>query len=110
MLYHTVVLHLFRPLLKVELINSDLRPRDECIQAANNVAELLRLYRTHYDMRACQLVLTHILLASCIVHLLYSRDSITSTNNLVEGLRGLEALHVCHYFGARSFKIVHALA
>ncbi|KAF2258328.1 hypothetical protein CC78DRAFT_125650 [Lojkania enalia] len=110
MLYHTIVLHLFRPLLKVDIIRSDVRPRDICIESANKVSELLRLYRKHYDMRACQLVLTHILLSVCIVHLLFSRDSQTSSNNLVEGLQALEALHICHYFGARSFKIVHALA
>ncbi|KAF2108137.1 fungal-specific transcription factor domain-containing protein [Lophiotrema nucula] len=110
MLYHTVVLHLFRPLLKVDMIHSDVRPREICIESANSVAALLRRYRKYYDMRACQLVITHILLSTCIVHLLYSKDYTTSAANLLEGLQGLEALHVCHYFGARSFKIVHSLA
>lgn len=109
MLYHTVILHLFRPMLKVDLIGSDIRPRDMCIEMANKVSELLRGYRQHYDLRACQLVFTHILLSVSIVHLLYSQNPINS-NNLVEGLRALEDLSVCHYFGARSFKIVHSLA
>lgn len=110
MLYHTAVVHLFRPMLKVDLIHSDIRPRDTCIDAANQVSELLRLYRQHYGMRACQLVLTHILLSVCIVHLLYSAESQIAYRNLCEGLQALEDLSVCHYFGGRSFKIIHALA
>ncbi|KAF2004919.1 hypothetical protein P154DRAFT_425585 [Amniculicola lignicola CBS 123094] len=110
MLYHTIVLHLFRPLLKVDILQSEIRPRDLCIESANKVSELLRLYRHSYTLRACQLVLTHILLSICIVHLIYSRDYKQSQENLVEGLRALEDMSVCHYYGARSFKIVHALA
>ncbi|KAF2278040.1 uncharacterized protein EI97DRAFT_281992 [Westerdykella ornata] len=109
MLYYTVILHLFRPMLKVDLVGSDIRPRDMCIEMANKVSELLRAYRQHYDMRACQLVFTHILLSISIVHLLYSQNH-TNANNLVDSLRALEDLSVCHYFGARSFKIVHSLA
>jgi hypothetical protein len=110
MLYYTVIVHLFRPLLKVDLLHSDVRPKDICIESANKVTDLLRIYRQHYDMRACQLVLTHILLSVSIVHLVYSQEYETSSSNLVETLQALEDLSICHYFGARSFKIVHQLA
>lgn len=110
MLYWTVIVHLFRPMLKVDLIYSDVHPRDKCIEAANNVSELSRLYRSLYDFRTAHLVIPHILLSSAVVHLLYSNDNETSRRNLVEGLQGLEALHECHYFGARSFRIIYTLA
>jgi hypothetical protein len=110
MLYYTAIVHLFRPMLKVDLIHSNVRPRDSCVDAANQVAKLLRLYRQHFDMRACQLVLTHVLLSVCVVHLLYSTESQVSYRNLVEGLQALEDLCPCHYFGGRSFKIIHALS
>jgi len=110
MLYYTTVVHLFRPMLKVDLIHSNVRPRDSCVDAANQVAKLLRLYRQHFKMRACQLVLTHVLLSVCVVHLLYSTESPVSYRNLVEGLQALEDLSTCHYFGRRSFKIIHALS
>jgi hypothetical protein len=97
-------------MLKVDLIHSDVRPRDTCVDAANQVAELLRIYRKHFDMRACQLVLTHVLLSVCVVHLLHSSESQASRRNLVEGMQALEDMSVCHYFGARGFKIVHALS
>lgn len=110
MLYYTIIVHLFRPLLKVDLLHSDIRPREICIDAANNVSRLARVYRSLYDLRMAHLAIPHILLSVCIVHLLYSAEHNTSRQNLVEGLQGLEALHECHYFGARSFRIVYTLA
>jgi len=110
MLYHTIIVHLFRPMLKVDLIHSDVRPRDICIEAANKVSEIIRTYRKFYDFRVAHLAIPHILLSVCIVHLLYSKDNKTSYRNLVEGLQGLDDLHECHYFGARSFRILHTLA
>ncbi|KAF2471620.1 uncharacterized protein BDR25DRAFT_260105 [Lindgomyces ingoldianus] len=110
MYYYTIILHLFRPLLKYDLIHSDIRPREMCIGSANKISEFLRLYRQHYKLRCGHLILTHILLSVCIVHLLYSKDYETSAAGLLEGLQALEELSTCHYFGARSFKIVHALA
>jgi hypothetical protein len=110
MLYWCVIVHLFRPMLKVDLIHSDVHPRDKCIEAANKVSELTRLYRQLYGFRTAHLAIPHILLSVTIVHLLYSKDNSTSRQNLVEGLQGLEALHECHYFGARSFRIIHSLS
>ncbi|KAJ8116275.1 hypothetical protein OPT61_g2266 [Boeremia exigua] len=110
MLYWTVIVHLFRPMLKVDLIHSDVHPRDKCIEAADKVSELTRLYRSLYDFRTAHLAIPHILLSVTVVHLLYSKDNPKSRQNLVEGLQGLEALHECHYFGARSFRIIHTLA
>lgn len=110
MLYWCVIVHLFRPMLKVDLLHSDVHPQDKCIEAANKVSEIARLYRRLYDFRTAHLVITHILLSVSIVHLLYSKDNPVSRRNLVEGLQGLEAMHKCHYFGARSFRIIHGLA
>jgi hypothetical protein len=110
MLYHTIIVHLFRPMLKVDLVHSDVQPREICVEAANNVSDIVRLYRRFYDFRVAHLAIPHILLSVCIVHLLYSKNNGVSYQNLVEGLQGLEDLHECHYFGARSFRILHTLA
>lgn len=110
MLYHTVIVHLFRPLLKVDLVHSNVSPRAICVEAANKASEIVRVYRQLYDFRVAHLVIPHVLLSVCIVHLLYSKDDKVSYQNLVEGLQGLEDLHECHYFGARSFRIIHTLS
>jgi hypothetical protein len=109
MFYCTVIIHLFRPMLKLDIVDSDVSPRDICIDMANTVSELLRTYRRSYDLRACTLVLTHILLSVSIVHLIFPQNS-NNSSNFIEGLRALEDMSVCHYFGARSYKIVHSLA
>jgi hypothetical protein len=110
MLYHTVIVHLFRPLLKMDLMHSDVSPRAICIEAANKASEIIRRYRQLYDFRVAHLVISHILLSACIVHLLYSKDDNVSYQNLVEGLQGLEDMHKCHYFGARCIRILHSLS
>ncbi|KAL5443307.1 hypothetical protein PMIN05_003715 [Paraphaeosphaeria minitans] len=110
MLYHTAIGQLFRPMLKIDLINFRLKPHDACIEAANAVSQLLRRYRSYYPMRTCQLVLTHILLSNCIVHLTFSKDAQFSSSSyrcLVEGLQALEDLSVCHWFGARAWRIIY---
>ncbi|KAJ4357848.1 uncharacterized protein N0V89_002424 [Didymosphaeria variabile] len=110
MLYHTAIGQLFRPMLKIDLINFRLKPRDACIEATNSVSELLRRYRSHYPMRTSQLVLTHILLSNCIVHLTFSKDAQFASSSyryLVEGLQALEDMSVCHWFGGRAWKIIY---
>lgn len=110
MLYYTTIVHLFSPMLKVNLIHSDVHPREACIDAANNVSHIIKIYRSLYDFRVAHLLIPHILLSVCIIHLLHSKDSIVSRQNLVDGLRGLEDVQECHYFGARSFRIIYSLA
>lgn len=110
MFYYTNVIHLFRPLLKVDLVHSDVHPRDICIDAANQVSRIVRIYRQFYDFRQAHLIIPHILLTVCIIHLLYSKENQLCRQDLVEGLQGLEDLHECHYFGARSFRIIHTLS
>lgn len=110
MLYYTTIVHLFRPMLKVDLIGSDVHPRDICIEAANKVSNIVRIYRCFYDFRVAHLIIPHCLLSVSIVHLLYSKDDRTSYMNLVDGLHGLQDVQMCHYFGARSFRIIHTLA
>jgi hypothetical protein len=110
MFYHNAILHLFSPFIKVQLTNSNLHPSDVCIDAANKISELVRMYRQFYDFRVAHLIIPHILLSVCIIHVVYSKKNPTSYQNLVEGLQGLEDLHECHYFGARSYKIMYAYA
>ncbi|EUC50061.1 hypothetical protein COCMIDRAFT_82835 [Bipolaris oryzae ATCC 44560] len=110
MFYYAIIIHLFRPLLKVDLIQSEIRPRDICIDAANNVSRIVRIHRQLYNFRQTHLVITHVLLTVCTIHLLYSKENQVARQNLVEGLQGLEDIHQCHYFGARAFQIIYNLA
>ncbi|KAF2809283.1 uncharacterized protein BDZ99DRAFT_443474 [Mytilinidion resinicola] len=108
MYYHTCIVHLFRPLMKVDILHSDIRPREVCIDSANTVSDIMRLYRRHYSLRSCNLLLTHILLSITTVHLINSSNPV-SRRNLIDGLRAMEDMSTCHYFTARTFKIIYNL-
>ena len=80
-----------------------------CIQSANKIADLMTIYRQHYSLRTSNILLTHILLSTSLVHLI-NQTSDLAASNLAQGLRDLEGLSTCHHFGARAFKIIYALA
>ena len=91
-----------------DLLN--LRPREICMDAANSVSRLFRLYRSLHDLRSAHLAIPYILFTTCIIHLLFATDNTVSHQNLVEGLQGLDDIHKCHYSAARSFRLIHSLA
>ena len=70
MYYHTVVLNLFRPLLKFDIINSEVSPLEICLQMADSAAALVATYRRLYGLRRVPILLTHVIFTSTIIHLL----------------------------------------
>ena len=70
MYYHTVVLNLFRPLLKFDIINSKVSPLKICLQMADSAAALVATYRGLYGLRRVPILLTHVIFTSTIILLL----------------------------------------
>ena len=88
MYYHTVVLNLFRPLLKLDIINSKVSPLHICLEMANRAAALVATYRRLYGLRRVPILLTHVIFTSSIIHLLpYTNNS--ATLHLSESIRSL---------------------
>ncbi len=109
MYYHTAVLHLFRPFLKVDLLDSNISPRGICTQSAESVASLVALYRKYYGLRRVCVIVAHVILASCTVHLL-NLPSPSATHSLAEGIRALKEMSVSSGFAGRCLRIVVALS
>lgn len=109
MYYHTVVLHLFRPFLKVDLTNSQISPREICTSSANSIAGLFSNFRQTYGMRRVPVLLTHIILSSSIIHLL-DLPNPTSATNLALSITGLREMTANHSFCARCLQIILKLA
>lgn len=107
--YHTVVLHLFRPFLKVDLTNSKISPRDICTSCARNGASLIGKYRQIYGLRRVPLIATHILLSTSIIHLL-NLPNPSSAQDLALSITCLREISANHAFGMRSLHIVMALS
>lgn len=109
MYYHTVVLHLFRPFLKVELTNSAVSPREVCTSTASSVASLVSTYRKTYGFRRVTLLITNVILSSNIIDLLNLPDQ-SSARNLALGITSLREITANHPFASRSLRILLALA
>ena len=109
MYYHTVVLHLFRPFLKVDLTNSKVSPRDVCTSCANTISTLLSTYRRLYGFRCSSVVATHIILSSNIIDLINLPDT-TAARNLELGVKCLRESSVNHAFAVRCLHILLALS
>lgn len=107
MYYHTCVLHLFRPFLKVDLTKSPVSPREICTSCANSIASLLMTYRRTYGLRRIPPLATNILLTSAIIHLL---NLPSSSQALAASISGLREISTVHAFAKRCLGIITALA
>ncbi len=109
MYYHTVVLHLFRPFLKVDLTNSRLSPREICTSCAEYTASLLSTYRQTYGLRRVTVLMAHITLSSSIIHLL-NLPNPSASRNLSVSISSLRELSTAHAFATRCVHIITSLA
>ena len=109
MYYHTVVLHLFRPFLKLDLTSSSVSPREICTQSANQISALASTYRNIYSFRRVSILVTHILLSSSTIHLLNLPDE-TAGTFLSQGIQDLHEISTNHPFSNRCLRVVLALA
>ena len=107
--YHTVVLHLFRPFLKVDLTNSQVSPREICTSSASNAAALVGTYRQIYGLRRVPVIATHILLSISIIHLL-NLSKASAVQDLALSITCLREISANHTFGLRSIRIITALS
>ncbi len=69
MYYHFAILLMFRPLIKLRIIGSAIRPRDVCAQAADAIQGLLRSYSQLYTLRRTPSFVPYFVLTSSIMHL-----------------------------------------
>lgn len=107
--YHTVVLHLFRPFLKVDLANSKISPRDICTSCASTGSSIFGTYRQLYGLRRVPLTATHILLSTSIIHLL-DLPNASSAQDLFLSVTCLRGISANHAFAVRSLHIIMALS
>ena len=109
MFYHTVVLHLFRPFLKVDLTNSKVSPRGICTSCASSIASLVSMYRQMYGLRRSPLLIPHVILSSSIIHLLNLPNPL-SARDLANSITAFREMDANHAFATRAIHVVTALA
>ena len=109
MYYHTVVLHLFRPFLKVDPADPLIAAQEICMECADKATGLLATYRQVYGLRRIPTVAVHIALTSSIIHLLHL-PSASAAHHLAQNITSLREMALNHAFSTPSLRNIMALA
>ncbi len=139
MYYHFAILLLFRPLIKLRIIGSSIRPRDVCAQAAEAIHGLLRSYSQLYTLRRTPSFVPYFVLTSSIMHLAIAAASTSSSEeakpkpqsqtpgpadqlaeasvldpqvaeSINRGIADLTEMAPCHHFAVQALNILRYLA
>lgn len=133
MYYHFAILLLFRPLIKLRIIGSNVYPREVCTQAADAIQGLLHSYAQLYTLRRTPSFVPYFVLTSSIMHLAIAasapptqnkgEDSATAlknpsdanlgekvTRSINQGIEDLAEMAPCHHFAEQALNILRYLA
>lgn len=132
MYYHFAILLLFRPFIKLRIIDSRLLPRIICLQAADAIQSLTRSYSQLYTLRRTPSFVPYFILTSCIMHVTVgaSRNPATARSpptagdpaaadgeidrdiaaSISRGIADLKEMAPCHLFAEQALSILLYLA
>ncbi|KAE8441718.1 hypothetical protein EG329_004504 [Mollisiaceae sp. DMI_Dod_QoI] len=109
MYYHSAILLLFRPFIKLDIIGSAVSPRDICLQAADAMSALVNSYSKLYTLRRTPSFVPYFVLASTITHLMGFGNSRSGPDQLRQGISNLKEMTSCHGFATRALEVLHFL-
>lgn len=91
LLWHSAVLLLFRPFLRVKIADSQSTPPEICRQSANAISELFGRHRALYHLQGIASFQIQCLLTACTIHIIHI-PAIASTNHFIDACNSLHAL------------------
>ncbi|KAL3417145.1 fungal specific transcription factor [Phlyctema vagabunda] len=106
MYYHYAILLLFRPFIKLKLVDSELSPREVCRQAADAISTLVKSYSKLYTLRRTPSFTPYFILTASLTHLVAVGKEEASIEKLEQTIADLEEIKPCHRFAARSLDIL----
>ncbi|CZT10552.1 related to nitrate assimilation regulatory protein nirA [Rhynchosporium agropyri] len=109
MYYHTAILLLFRPFVKLKITGSGVSPRDLCAQAANTISVLLKSYSKLYTLQRTPSFVPYFVLASTITHAMTLGNSQAGPEHLQQAIADLREMASCHAFAGRAVDIINFL-
>ncbi|CZR70072.1 related to nitrate assimilation regulatory protein nirA [Phialocephala subalpina] len=109
MYYHSAILLLFRPFIKLDIIGSGVSPRDMCLQAADAITALVNSYSNLYTLRRTPSFVPYFVCTSSIAHLIGYGNGIRGPEHLRQGVADLRDMSSCHGFANRALEIVQFL-
>ncbi|PVH86370.1 hypothetical protein DL98DRAFT_582939 [Cadophora sp. DSE1049] len=109
MYYHTAILLLFRPFVKLNITGSGVSPRDLCHQAANTISILLKSYSDLYTLERTPSFVPYFVLASTITHVITLGNQQAGPEQVQAAVADLRQMESCHGFANRALNIVRFL-
>jgi hypothetical protein len=109
MYYHSAILLLFRPFIKLDIISSSVSPRDVCAQAADAISALAQSYSQLYTLRRTPSFVPYFVLTASIAHLVTLGNGRSGPEQLRQGLADLKEMQSCHGFAVRGLDILRFL-
>ncbi|KAH7390115.1 fungal-specific transcription factor domain-containing protein [Cadophora sp. MPI-SDFR-AT-0126] len=109
MYYHTAILLLFRPFVKLNITGSGVSPRDLCQQAANTISILLKSYSDLYTLERTPSFVPYFVLAATITHVITLGKQQAGPEQLQAAITNLRQMESCHGFANRALNIVRFL-
>lgn len=109
MYYHTAILLLFRPFVKLSITGSGVSPRDLCTQAANTISILLKSYSDLYTLERTPSFVPYFVLASTITHVITLGNERAGPEHLQSAIADLRQMASCHGFANRALNIIRFL-
>ncbi|KAL2062109.1 hypothetical protein VTL71DRAFT_6375 [Oculimacula yallundae] len=109
MYYHTAILLLFRPFVKLKITGSGVSPLEICTQAANTISILLKSYSDLYTLQRTPSFVPYFVLASTITHAMALGNAQAGPAHLDAAIADLRQMSSCHGFADRALGIMRFL-
>lgn len=113
MLYHLLLIHLYRPFLKYSKASTPLpshvSPRKICTQAASAISKLLRMYKRTYGLKQICNLVVYIAHTVCTIHLLNLPEK-NAQRDIIHGVRNLEEMAEGWLCARRTLRILEISA
>ncbi|CAG8977768.1 hypothetical protein HYALB_00011153 [Hymenoscyphus albidus] len=109
MYYHYAILLLFRPFMKLKMIDSGVSPKDVCNQAAEAISALVNSYSQLYTLRRTPSFVPYFVLTSSVAHAVTMGLEKTGPAALQQAIKYLKEMSGCHGFAKRGLQILYYL-
>ncbi|POS83322.1 hypothetical protein EPUL_004722 [Erysiphe pulchra] len=90
--YHYTILLLFRPLIRLDITNSTVSPREVCLEASDAISSLISSYNDLYTLHHAPALVPYIVLLSSITKLTIYRNSGVDIHTFREGIDNLQLM------------------
>lgn len=107
--YHSAILLVFRPFLRLGIVGSGVTPRDICAQAADAISALVNSYSKLYTLRRTPSFVPYFVLTSSIIHLVNLGNALSGPEKILQSMVDLKELTGSHEFATRALQILYFL-